>query len=69
MASLATRLIALDWGTSSLRAYRLGSAGEVLEARRSGSLPRRRDHRDPQDRHHGVRPGGVAGDGGQLYND
>ena len=31
-----TQLIALDWGTSSLRAYRLGSAGRVLELR---SLP------------------------------
>jgi 2-dehydro-3-deoxygalactonokinase len=27
------RLIALDWGTSSLRAYLLGAAGQVLEAR------------------------------------
>ena len=35
MAPLATRLIALDWGTSSLRAYRLGDTGQVLEARRS----------------------------------
>lgn len=31
-----THLIALDWGTSSLRAYRLGAAGETLETR---SLP------------------------------
>ncbi len=31
-----TQLIALDWGTSSLRAYRLGAAGLVLELR---SLP------------------------------
>jgi 2-dehydro-3-deoxygalactonokinase len=31
-----THLIALDWGTSSLRAYRLGAAGETLEER---SLP------------------------------
>ncbi len=31
-----TKLIALDWGTSSLRAYRLGAAGQVLESR---SLP------------------------------
>ncbi|MGS0741276.1 2-dehydro-3-deoxygalactonokinase [Glaciimonas sp. GG7] len=31
-----TQLIALDWGTSSLRAYRLGNNGEVLELR---SLP------------------------------
>nr|WP_304664832.1 2-dehydro-3-deoxygalactonokinase [Stutzerimonas zhaodongensis] len=29
-------MIALDWGTSSLRAYRLGAAGETLEER---SLP------------------------------
>lgn len=28
------RLIALDWGTSSLRAYRMGDAGQVLEQRR-----------------------------------
>lgn len=28
-----TRLIALDWGTSSARAYRLGAAGDVLERR------------------------------------
>jgi len=27
------RLIALDWGTSSLRAYRLGAAGALLQAR------------------------------------
>ncbi|MBN8508824.1 MAG: 2-dehydro-3-deoxygalactonokinase, partial [Burkholderiales bacterium] len=32
-AAGAARLIALDWGTSSLRAYRLGAAGQVLEAR------------------------------------
>ncbi|MFC5476543.1 2-dehydro-3-deoxygalactonokinase [Paraherbaspirillum soli] len=31
-----TRLIALDWGTSSLRAYRLGAQGRVLDLR---SLP------------------------------
>ena len=31
-----TTLVALDWGTSSLRAYRLGAAGRVLESR---SLP------------------------------
>ena len=31
-----TQLIALDWGTSSLRAYRLGANGETLELR---SLP------------------------------
>ena len=30
------KLIALDWGTSSLRCYRLGARGKVLEAR---SLP------------------------------
>lgn len=29
----ATRLVALDWGTSSLRAYRLGDGGRVLELR------------------------------------
>jgi len=28
-----TRLISLDWGTTSLRAYRLGDEGEVLEVR------------------------------------
>ena len=28
-----TRLIALDWGTSSLRAYKLGDHGEILETR------------------------------------
>lgn len=28
-----TQLIALDWGTSSLRAYRLGTDGEMLEQR------------------------------------
>jgi 2-keto-3-deoxy-galactonokinase len=28
-----TRLIALDWGTSSARAYRIGATGEVLERR------------------------------------
>ncbi|WP_211461444.1 2-dehydro-3-deoxygalactonokinase [Collimonas silvisoli] len=28
-----TRLIALDWGTSSLRAYRLGAHGQTLELR------------------------------------
>ncbi|UPQ82156.1 2-dehydro-3-deoxygalactonokinase [Pseudomonas knackmussii] len=33
---MKTQLIALDWGTSSLRAYRLGAAGETLEER---SLP------------------------------
>ena len=32
-ASSDTRLIALDWGTSSLRAFRLGAGGEVLELR------------------------------------
>jgi 2-dehydro-3-deoxygalactonokinase len=30
-----TALVALDWGTSSLRALRLGGGGAVLEARRS----------------------------------
>jgi 2-dehydro-3-deoxygalactonokinase len=35
-AQSQTQLIALDWGTSSLRAYRLGAAGRVLELR---SLP------------------------------
>ena len=35
-AQSQTQIIALDWGTSSLRAYRLGAAGRVLEMR---SLP------------------------------
>jgi 2-dehydro-3-deoxygalactonokinase len=35
-AQSQTQLIALDWGTSSLRAYRLGAAAQVLEMR---SLP------------------------------
>lgn len=35
-AQSQTQLIALDWGTSSLRAYRLGAAGRVLDLR---SLP------------------------------
>jgi 2-dehydro-3-deoxygalactonokinase len=35
-AQSQTQLIALDWGTSSLRAYRLGAVGCVLELR---SLP------------------------------
>jgi len=35
-AQSQTQLIALDWGTTSLRAYRLGTAGRVLELR---SLP------------------------------
>ncbi len=30
---MQARLIGLDWGTSSLRAYRIGDNGEVLEAR------------------------------------
>ena len=30
---MQAQLIALDWGTSSLRAYKLGPAGEVLEQR------------------------------------
>lgn len=34
---MTTHLIGVDWGTSSLRAARLGAAGEVLEER---SLPR-----------------------------
>jgi 2-dehydro-3-deoxygalactonokinase len=29
----SARLIALDWGTSSLHAYRLGDSGSILEAR------------------------------------
>src|SRR5882672_5410925 len=33
MGVSAARLIALDWGTSSLRAYSLGDSGSVLEAR------------------------------------
>lgn len=33
---MQAKLIALDWGTSSLRAYKLGAGGEVLEQR---SLP------------------------------
>jgi 2-dehydro-3-deoxygalactonokinase len=32
-AATTTALIALDWGTSSLRAYRFGQTGEVLETR------------------------------------
>jgi 2-dehydro-3-deoxygalactonokinase len=32
-ADVAERLIALDWGTSALRAYLLGEGGEVLESR------------------------------------
>ncbi len=35
-AQFQTQLIALDWGTSSLRAYRLGAGGHVIEVR---SLP------------------------------
>ncbi|WP_225774480.1 2-dehydro-3-deoxygalactonokinase [Pseudomonas sp. Marseille-Q5115] len=30
---MQARLIGLDWGTSSLRAYRLGDSGQVLETR------------------------------------
>ena len=30
---MQAQLIALDWGTSSLRAYKLGPAGVVLEQR------------------------------------
>lgn len=33
MSAIATRLIALDWGTTSLRAYRLGKDGAVLDKR------------------------------------
>jgi 2-dehydro-3-deoxygalactonokinase len=33
--ALPTRLIGLDWGTSSLRAYRMGDDGMVLETRSS----------------------------------
>ena len=33
VADRAPRLIALDWGTSTLRAYLLGAEGEVLESR------------------------------------
>lgn len=32
-----TCLIALDWGTSSLRAYRLGGGGKILETREAAS--------------------------------
>ena len=35
-AQCQTQLIALDWGTSSLRAYRLGAGGRAIEVR---SLP------------------------------
>lgn len=34
---MKTCLIALDWGTSSLRAYRLGTNGQVLEQREAAS--------------------------------
>lgn len=30
---MAARLIALDWGTSSLRAYLLGDGGKLIEER------------------------------------
>ncbi|MEG3012699.1 MAG: 2-dehydro-3-deoxygalactonokinase, partial [Pseudomonas sp.] len=30
---MPAQLIALDWGTSSLRAYKLGPGGQVLEQR------------------------------------
>lgn len=44
-------LIALDWGTSSLRAYALGSGGQVLATRRNGhgimNLPSGPDIRTP----------------------
>jgi 2-dehydro-3-deoxygalactonokinase len=33
MSATATRLIALDWGTTSLRTYRLGADGVVLDKR------------------------------------
>ena len=33
MAEATTRLIALDWGTTRLRAYRVGEGGRVLERR------------------------------------
>ena len=33
---MQAQLIALDWGTSSLRAYKLGPAGVVLEQRSLG---------------------------------
>lgn len=33
MTATDTRLIGLDWGTTRLRAYRLGAAGRVLERR------------------------------------
>ena len=35
MSDTTTALIALDWGTSSLRGFRLSAAGEVLETRAS----------------------------------
>jgi 2-dehydro-3-deoxygalactonokinase len=31
----ASELIAIDWGTTQLRAYRIGSAGQLLESRHS----------------------------------
>ena len=37
MSASKTRLLALDWGTSSLRAHRLGAGGRALETR---ELPR-----------------------------
>ncbi|MEP7205760.1 MAG: 2-dehydro-3-deoxygalactonokinase [Casimicrobiaceae bacterium] len=33
MSDSATRLIAIDWGTTSARAYRLGDGGEVMDQR------------------------------------
>jgi 2-dehydro-3-deoxygalactonokinase len=36
MPSNATALIALDWGTSSARAYRVGADGAILEERHTG---------------------------------
>ena len=41
---MLAQLIALDWGTTSLRAYKLGAGGQVLEQRSLSSgimqLPR-----------------------------
>lgn len=46
----SARLVALDWGTSSLRAWLLGEGGRVLEVRRPGrgllSVTRTVDRRD-----------------------
>ncbi|WP_051431841.1 2-dehydro-3-deoxygalactonokinase [Rhodovibrio salinarum] len=35
-AASTTALIAVDWGTTALRAYRLTASGDVIETRRSG---------------------------------